>query len=169
MATGLFLHVGCGGSPIPEWAAGHYAEVRLDLSADHNPDICASMTDMGAIGEFDVVYCSHSLEHLLPHEVPLALSEGKRGLKPGGCGIVIVPDLEGVEATEKVLYNAPCGDVTGLDLIYGRRELLPTMPHMAHRTGFVSDTLTDELLTVGFSKVETRRMAQYNLLALAVK
>jgi hypothetical protein len=63
-----------------------------------------------------------------------------RVLKPGGCVVVFVPDLEGVEATDEVLYEAPCGPITGLDLIYGLRSAWP-QPHMAHHTGFVRDTL----------------------------
>ena len=47
--NGTFLHVGCGGGPMPTWAEG-CTEVRLDIDATHSPDIQASMTDMGDIG-----------------------------------------------------------------------------------------------------------------------
>jgi ubiquinone/menaquinone biosynthesis C-methylase UbiE len=127
------------------------------------------MTDMGEIGEFDAIHCSHALEHLVPHEVALALSEFRRVLKPGGFAIVFVPDLQEVKATEDVLFTAPCGPITGLDLMYGLRRLLPTMPYMAHRTGFVQDTLSAAFKAAGFSRVVTQRLENYNLMAAAIK
>lgn len=169
MSQGLLLHVGCGGDPLPEWAAEKYAEIRLDISPDHNPHVCASMTDMGAIGEFDAIHCSHALEHLMPHEVPLALSEFHRALRPGGFAVIFVPDLEDVAATEDVLFTAPCGEVTGLDLLYGLRKLLPVMPHMAHRTGFVAGTIAAALHAAKFANVSVQRLENYNLMAIAVK
>ena len=50
----LVLHVGCGKQPIHDFLEG-YKEVRLDIDPTHNPDIVASLTDMGDIGEFDAV------------------------------------------------------------------------------------------------------------------
>jgi len=167
MVIGSLLHVGCGGDPMPEWAVGKYKEVRLDISPDNEPDILANMCDMGDIGTFDVLYCSHALEHLSPHEVPVALSEFKRVLKPDGFVVLFVPDLEGVEATEEVLFVAPCGPVSGLDLLYGLRKLLHVMPHMAHRTGFVQATLEQAFKDAGFAQVAVERKANYNLMAVA--
>lgn len=164
--SGRLLHVGCGGDPMPEWAFG-YTETRLDIDARHSPDVVASMTDMGEIGDFDIVYCSHALEHLYPHEVGVALSEFRRVLKPGGCAMVFVPDLEGVSATEEVLFEAPCGPITGLDLLYGYRKVLPDMPHMAHHTAFVSATLESAFRDAGFEAVEVKRMAAHNLMGAA--
>ena len=40
-----------------------------------SPDIVASMMDLGEIGEFDVVLCSHALEHLHKEDVDTALNE----------------------------------------------------------------------------------------------
>lgn len=169
MEKGLLLHVGCGGNPIPDWAVGRYDEVRLDISPDNSPDILASMTDMGNIGLFDGVYCSHALEHLAPHEVGLALAEFYRVVVPGGFIVLLVPDLEDVKATEEVLYEAPCGPVTGLDLIYGLRSLLHVMPFMAHKIGFVKDTLEAAINRAGFSQTVVTREAKYNLLGVAKK
>ena len=82
------------------------------------------MVDMGDIGPFDAVYSSHSLEHLAPYEVPDALANFYRVLKPGGYTLIIVPDLEGIKADEEELYMSPCGPITGLDLIYGAHYML---------------------------------------------
>lgn len=166
---GSLLHVGCGYDSMPEWAIGKYAEVRLDISPETQPDIVASMVEMGEIGEYECINCSHALEHLSPHDVPVALSEFLRVLKPRGFAVIAVPDLEDVKATEEILFEAPCGPIAGLDLIYGYRKALPTQPYMAHRTGFTQRTLHEALMGAGFANVVVQRMPHYNLLAIAAK
>jgi predicted SAM-dependent methyltransferase len=71
------LHPGCGGEPLPFWLEG-YEETRLDIDAQWMPDILADIMDMGNIGEFDLIYTCHTLEHVYPHEVKQVLSEFKR-------------------------------------------------------------------------------------------
>lgn len=162
------LHVGCGGDPFPDWLGGDFDEVRLDIDPRHAPHIVADMSDLGDIGPFDAVVCLHSLEHLMPHMAARALSEFRRVLKPGGFAMVIVPDLEDVRPTDEVVYEGPAGPVTGLDMFYGLRRLLADMPHMAHRCGFVADTLRRELLAAGFGRAEVRRANDYNLIGVGV-
>lgn len=165
---GTLLHVGCGYEPLPPTIA-HYGltETRLDIDARCEPDIVGSMTDLGEIGPFDVVYSSHCLEHLAPHDVPVALGEFIRVLSPGGMAVTMVPDLQGVEPTDEVLFVSPAGPISGLDLIYGFRPALKAQPHMAHRTGFTAETLRSALTEVGFSSVTVERLPNHNLLALA--
>ena len=160
------LSVGSGGEPLPDWEARGYTVVRLDIEPATNPDIVASMTDMGPIGPFDAVLCSHSLEHLYPHEVPIALSEFHRVLKPGGCVVVLVPDLEGVSATDDLLPDG--NGLSGLHLYYGAAGLLAEFPYMAHHCGFVADTLGRVMTEVGFT-TQTSRLSQYNLMGFGVK
>jgi SAM-dependent methyltransferase len=165
--TGAVLHVGCGGNPLPDWLDGE--ETRLDIDPQHNPDVVASMTDMGDIGGFDLLYCSHSLEHLYPHDVPVALSEFRRVLKDGGQAIVIVPDLEDVTPTSEPLLETPAGPVCGLDMIYGMSRLIADNEHMAHHFGFIAETLTLALKDAGFSGVRVLRGNDYNLIGAARK
>lgn len=162
------LHVGCGSDPLPEYLR-EFKEIRLDINGSVNPDIIASMTDMGDIGSYDSILCQHALEHLWPHEVNTALSEFIRVLNPGGMAIVFVPDLEDVRATEEVILQSPAGPITGIDMIYGYRPSLKDNPHMAHKTGFVRDTLYRALMEAGFSKAETKRLGNYNLMGVGVK
>ena len=150
---------------MPPWLS-HHEEVRLDIDASVNPDIVASMTDMGDIGPFDAVYCSHALEHLYPHDVSLALGEFRRVLGVGGRAIVIVPDLEDIRPTEDVVFVAPAGPITGLDMIFGFRAKLKEMPHMAHHTGFVAGTLKAAFEGAGFTYTVVKRLADFNLLAV---
>ena len=100
------LHVGCGHNPLPAWFAV-FDEVRLDIDPSCEPDIIANMMSMGEIGPFDALYCSHALEHLYPHEVPVALAEFRRVLAPNSPVVVFVPDLEGISATDEPVYESP--------------------------------------------------------------
>lgn len=124
------------------------------------------MTNMGEIGPFDAVYCSHSLEHLYPHEVPEAIAEFYRVLKPGGKAVVLVPDLEGVPPTDDELPGTP--GVCGLHLFYGDAREIPTRPYMAHHCGFVESTLRAAMEAAGFN-TETKRMTHYNLMAIGIR
>lgn len=152
---------------LPAWIPG--VPVRLDIDPRCEPDIVAGMTDLGNIGTFDVVYCCHALEHLFPHDVDTALREFLRVLAPGGIAILFVPDLEGVQPTDEVLFVSPAGPVAGLDLFYGCRARLPEQPYMAHRTGFVAQTLEAALTGAGFAKVTTQRLPCFNLMGAGVK
>jgi predicted SAM-dependent methyltransferase len=146
--------------------ANVFDEVRLDIDPDVQPDIVASMTDMGDIGPFDTLYTSHTLEHLYPHQVLPSLIEFKRVIKPGGGVLIVVPDLEGVQATEETVYESPVGPVSGLDMIYGMARLIAANPYMAHHSGFVQQTLTEVMQAAGFRNVAVAR-ATHNLVGTA--
>lgn len=167
-ASGSVLHVGCGGAPLPEWLAGG-PETRVDIDPSCSPDVVASMTDLGEIGPFDLVYCSHALEHLTKHEAVKALSEFYRVLAPGGRAIVTVPDLEGVMPTDEVLFVASAGPITGIDMIYGASWLIDERPYMKHQTGFTKATMEAALKLAGFEGGAVTRAGSYNLIAVGAK
>ncbi len=164
---GRFLHVGCGDRELPEWAEG-CDEVRLDIDPDVRVDVVASMIDMGDIGEFDVVYASHCLEHLYPHETSVALDEFYRVCKIGGCVIIDVPDLEFIKATRDKVYHSPSGDICGLDMIYGKASMLKECPYMAHHSGFVPDTLAEVMASAGFTRLKLTSV-DHNLTGIGIK
>ena len=89
-----FLHIGCGPKRknqttkafnSPEWI-----EQRLDIDQSVNPDIVGTMTEMSAVANesVDAIFSSHNIEHLYAHEVPVALAEFKRVLKPTGFLVI---------------------------------------------------------------------------------
>lgn len=160
------LHVGCGASRIaerhPHFQPQDWQEVRLDIDAAAQPDIVADITDMKMVesGSFDAVYSSHNLEHLYPHQVPVALGEFRRVLRPEGYALILLPDLRSVakriaeDKLEDILYQSPAGPVAPLDVLYGfRPSLARGQLYMAHKTGFTAKTLASTLARSGFATV----------------
>ena len=94
-----FLHVGCGhnrkNKTTPGFAQPEWNEIRLDIDATVTPDIIGTMTDMSAVTSASVqaIYSSHNIEHLYPHEVPVALAEFLRVLTPDGFAVITCPDI----------------------------------------------------------------------------
>lgn len=166
--TGKCLHVGCGGAPLPDWLDG-LEEVRLDIDERHSPDIVADMCDLGEIGGFDVVFSSHSLEHLTPSKAQQALREFVRVLAPGGKAIVLVPDTEGVAPTKEKLFDSPAGPISGHDLLYGAGWLVDENPFMAHKCAWMQATLEKAMIEAGFSAAQGNRGDYYNLICIGVK
>jgi predicted SAM-dependent methyltransferase len=97
-----FLHVGCGPSrknqTTPGFNSADWLETRLDIDANVQPDVIGSMTDMSAVASasMDGLFSSHNIEHLYPHEVPIALAEFLRVLKADGFAVITCPDLQSV-------------------------------------------------------------------------
>ena len=166
--AGRVLHVGCGNSKLDSWF-DNYEEVRLDISDDHDPDIVASMVDMGDIGTYDAISCNHSLEHLHPSDVDRALREFVRVLKPGGIAFVYVPDLEGVLPNDDIMYMSAAGPITGHDMYYGYAPYVSTNEHMAHKSGFTKERLLKVMEKVGFRKVITDRIFYMQIVGVGVK
>jgi predicted SAM-dependent methyltransferase len=176
------LHVGCG----PKTQANihpafhdpsQWAETRLDIDPNARPDIVASMTDLSMVeaGQFDAVFSSHNLEHLYPHDVPKALAEFKRVLKPTGFALVIVPDLQRVgeliaaDKLEDPAYMSPSGPICPVDMLYGfRQSLAAGNLFMAHKMGFTRKTLSQYLLRAGFVAVRAQR-DNFDLFALGYR
>lgn len=178
----IVLHVGCGYyNPKtlhktfqgPEWS-----EIRFDINPGVNPDIVGSIIDMSQVASesVDAVWSSHNLEHLYPHEVPLALKEFYRVLKLNGFALIALPDLQRVaelvaaDKLEEVIYQSPAGPISPIDVIFGFRPALETGNlFMSHKTGFTASTIRNSLLNAGFARVSVERDDYFNLWARAEK
>jgi SAM-dependent methyltransferase len=171
--TRRVLHVGCGyrhertGQAYE--AFRDWEEVRLDIDPAVEPDIVASITNMTMVpdGTFDAVFSRHNLEHLEYHEVPLALREFRRVLKPDGFALIAVPDLQTVAGLiaegklEEPFGVSPVGPISPIDTLYGLRSALRDgRRQMAHRTGFVMTTITRLITEVGFVEAGAVRLAR---------
>ena len=178
-----FLHVGCGPSrknqTTPGFNSADWLETRLDIDANVQPDVIGSMTDMSAVASasMDGLFSSHNIEHLYPHEVPIALAEFLRVLKADGFAVITCPDLQSVckliaqdQLTEPA-YDTPAGPIAPLDILYGLRGAMAQGNlYMAHRCGFTRKVLQGTLEAVGFASVATlARPKSFSLWALASK
>ncbi len=177
-----FLHVGCGpkhkvhttpGFNTPDWK-----ELRFDIDPGVQPDVLGTMTDMSAVpsGSVHAVFSSHNIEHLYPHEVPVALQEFARVLGDDGFVVITCPDLQSVcelvaqDKLTEAAYQSPAGPIAPIDILYGHR---PAMARgnlfMAHRCGFTQKVLVATLQAAGFVGVVSRRRPgpRFDLWALA--
>lgn len=177
------LHIGCGPQHIlgkhgfdPE----EWEEIRLDVEASVQPDIIGTMTDMKdvATGSVNAIFSSHNLEHLVPHELPVAMSEFLRVLEDDGYLVVTLPDLQQVarlvaqDKLDEPAYHTGAGlPICPMDILYGWRLAMANgQPYMAHRMGFTARTLQKALMQAGFGSVAIKRgNGDFALYAVASK
>jgi SAM-dependent methyltransferase len=178
-----FLHVGCGlkrkNRTVAPFAGPDWQEVTLDIDERVGPDIVDRLPELGRVesNSFDAVYSAHNLEHLYPHEVPLALRAFFRVLRPDGFAIITCPDLQSIGERlasgqiEEPIYESPAGPVSPLDILYGFRPAMQDGNlYMAHHTGFTVSSLQNACKRAGFaSRVGFRRPDQHDLWVLASK
>lgn len=178
-----FLHVGCGSRSKEQttalFAGPDWRELRLDINQDVKPDIVATMTDMAAVADesVDAVFSSHNIEHLYAHEVPIALGEFLRVLKPDGFVVITCPDLQSVcalvaeDRLTEAAYSSPAGPIAPLDILYGHRASMAAGNlFMAHRCGFTEKVLCGTLVDCGFKAVAScRRPSAFDLWGVASK
>ena len=84
-----FLNVGCGPVDSPKirgFDNDDWKEIRLDIDEGVNPDIVGTLTDMKLVetSSVDAVHSAYNIDHIYPHEVPIALAEFYRVLKEDG-------------------------------------------------------------------------------------
>jgi SAM-dependent methyltransferase len=143
-----------------------WQETRLDIDPAMHPDIVGSFVDLGGKVDdatFDAIWSSHALEHLHTHEVPKALAEFRRVLKPSGFALLRCPDLEVIASLlvrygpDHVAYTASVGPITPLDMLYGHSASIARgRTSMAHHTGFTAQRMADLCLAAGFATVMTK-------------
>ncbi len=178
-----FLHVGCGlqrkGPATPGFDGPDWSEIRLDINPSVSPDLIGAMTDLSAVktGSMQAIFSSHNIEHLYPHEVPIALGEFKRVLTDDGFVVITCPDLLSVaqfivaRGLGETAYTSPMGPITPLDMLYGHQGAMGAGNlYMAHRCGFSAQTLLEAMQRADFGRMTIiARKSRFVLWALATK
>ena len=176
------LNVGCGLSNISELKGfnnGNWKEIRFDIDKNVNPDIEGTLTDMSLVetGSVDAVHSAYNIDHIYPHEVPVALKEFYRVLKDDGIVVLTCPDLQRVceavvnDKLTETLYKTSGGyPISPIDILYGWRGPLKKGNHyMAHKTGFTYSVLNNELLQAGFKMNYGGQVQDWNLFVVSFK
>ena len=156
------LHVGCGHenkSHLKGFNNDHWKEIRFDIDENFNPDIVGTMTDMKSVetASVDALYSSYNIDHIFPHQVPIALREFHRVLKEDGIVVIRCPDIQGVceaVAQDKLLdplYDSPAGPISPIDILFGNRKAIAEgNEYMAKKGGFTYSVLNGVLYEAGF-------------------
>ena len=156
------LHVGCGHQNISDLKGfnnDHWKEIRFDIDENFNPDIVGTMTDMKSVetASVDALYSSYNIDHIFPHQVPIALREFHRVLKEDGIVVIKCPDIQGVceaVAQDKLLdplYDSPAGPISPIDILFGNRKAIAEgNEYMAKKGGFTYSVLNGALYEAGF-------------------
>jgi predicted SAM-dependent methyltransferase len=176
------LHVGCGPqdkSELKGFNNDNWSEIRLDIDKDVNPDIVGTLTDLSLVetASIDAVYSAFNIDHIYPHEVPIALNEFYRVLKDDGIVVITCPDMQGVcEAIAQdkllgILYNSSSGPISPIDVLFGnRREVSEGNEFMAKKGGFTYSELDRVFFEAGFkTRAGGRREEMYELFLVAFK
>ena len=176
------LHVGCGPqnkSQLKGFNNDNWIEIRLDIDEDVDPDIVGTLIDLKLVenSSVDAVYSAFNIDHIYPHEVPIALNEFYRVLRDDGIVVITCPDMQGVcEAIAQdklldVLYDSSSGPISPIDVLYGnRREVSGGNEFMAKKGGFTYSELDRVFFEAGFmTRVGGRREEMYELFLVAFK
>lgn len=141
----LRLHIG-GEAPKPGWKI-------FNIQPGTHVDFTGDCTDLSRFDSRSVseIYASHVLEHLgYLDEMPQALKEFRRVLKPGGRLMLSVPDL----AVLCRLFLDERLDMENrfhvMRIMYGGQ----TDPHDYHKAGMTADFMADYLTVAGFRDIE---------------
>ena len=177
-----FLHVGCGNnnkSHLRGFNNDNWKEIRFDIDKNVNPDIVGTLTDMKLVetGSVDALYSAHNIEHIYPHQVPIALREFYRVLKDDGMVVITCPDLQSVceaviqDGLLEPLYDSPSGPISPIDTLYGHRRFIAEgNEYMAHKGGFTYSVLDKALYEAGFkARCGARRPEHWDLFIVAFK
>ena len=176
-----FLHVGCGlqnKSHTQGFNNDNWKEIRFDIDKSVKPDIEGTITDMNEVetASVDAIYSSHNIEHLYPHQVPIALSEFYRVLNDDGIVVILCPDLQSVceavvqDKLIEPLYESSSGPISPIDVLYGHRSLISQgNEYMAHKCGFTYSVLNSLFLEAGFKARIGGRGPDWQLSLVAFK
>lgn len=165
--------------PLPPQYAG-FEHLLLDIDPKGQPDVLCDARELSTLphDQFDMIYCSHNLEHYYRHDVKRVLQGFWDVLKPGGGVHIIVPDILSVVKAmidkdldiDDELYQSGLGPILVSDVIYGYGKQIEEsgVEFFAHKTGFTHKSLVKALLHTGFTHIHSSS-GGYAVTAVAFK
>lgn len=144
------LNIGCGGRRLDGYTG-------VDAVERPAADIIAPAHQIPLEdGCAEEVLAVHLVEHLLPWDLPTALSEWHRLLATGGTLVLEMPDL--IKCCRNILDGrVPAGkhpDQLGMWGLFGDNRLED--PYMLHRWAYTFKTLAPLVKAAGFCKIVER-------------
>lgn len=147
------IHFGCG----PEHFDGY---LNVDIAPDAESDLHVDTLSFLPDASVERIECYHVFEHFDYFEAKATLIDWLRILKEEGELVLELPNLA-VCATELGKHFNDDGDDLAMMGIFSSPHLVRQYGEpMLHKWGWTPETLTDELLNCGFSRVEQRPVKQ---------
>ena len=156
------LHIGCGPKRLehlPAYFHQGWKEVRLDIDPAVEPDIIASIADLGDVeaNAYDAVWSSHNIEHLFHHEAQRMTAQIQNVLRKNGWLIVTCPDIKTAmehalkHGMDSRVYQSRMGPITPRDILFGHQASIKAgNEYMAHKNGFDLQGLAGVFRQSGF-------------------
>lgn len=165
--------------PLPPQYAD-FEHLLLDIDPKGQPDVLCDARELSTLppDQFDMIYCSHNLEHYYRHDVKRVLQGFWDVLKPGGGVHIVVPDILSVVKTmidrgldiDDELYQSALGPILVSDVLYGFGKQIEEsgVEFFAHKTGFTHKSLVKHLMQAGFVHIHSSE-GGYSVTAVAFK
>lgn len=165
--------------PLPPQYAD-FEHLLLDIDPKGQPDVLCDARELSNLphNQFDMIYCSHNLEHYYSHDVKRVLKGFWDVLKNGGGVHIVVPDILAVVQTmidkgldiDDELYQSALGPILISDVLYGYGKQIEEsgVEFFAHKTGFTHNSLVKKLLQAGFTNIHSS-VGGYAVTAVAFK
>lgn len=157
------LDIGSGVTNGPEGLWTDAEVFRLDIDEELKPDYVHDITKPlpeELKGKFDLIYCSHVLEHISWRDVIDTLRNISEAAKPDGEMCIIVPDI--TLACKRILEGKYTLGMVGV--LYGSQ----TNQWQYHNTGFTKETLAQMFRTIGW-KVTRWKIGQFIVIMNGVR
>ena len=138
--TERYLHIGCGPNVLPK--PFENLDIRELEGVDHISDVYPLTFEDNT---FDLIYCSHVLEHIERDRTQLILNEWVRVLKPGGTLRISVPSFESLSK----IYQKNGKLVSVIGPLMGGQTYVQNF----HYNAFDTKSLTEYLNKAGLTAI----------------
>ena len=157
-----------------------YEQDMLDIDPTHNPEVLCDAREMLHLPPetYDMIYCSHNLEHYSSVELADVLTGFYHVMKVGGRIAVIVPNARAViyamvssgQSLEDECYVAQGGlSISYADILWGCKAVMQTgKPYYQHKYGFDPISLLTLMDAYGFHGA-VANLGEYDLIFMGAK